>query len=141
MITLRHASTTAALLRGADHLLVLGSEAALKGKTRHPGLQGLSPEVQRLVAELLKDLSPGLGGAAAGTLCSEAPRRVAVGVLPNEVSRHNAPARAEASEGESRRASEKQISARARSPTCRAFQPRRDQRLALPASTVSARSK
>ena len=96
MITLRHASTTAALLRGADHLLVLGSEAALKGKARHPGLDGLSPEVQRLVAELLKDLSPGLGGAAAGTLCSEAPRRVAVGVLPNEVSRHNAPARAEA---------------------------------------------
>lgn len=96
MISLRHASTTAALLRGADHLLVLGSEAALKGDSMHPGLEGLSTEVRRLLAELMTDLAPGLEGAAAGTLCSEAPRRVAVGVLPNEVSRHNSPARAEA---------------------------------------------
>ena len=96
MITLRHASTTAALLRGADHLLVLGSEAALKEQARHPGLAGLSPEVQRLVTELLKDLSPGLGGAAAQALCSEAPRRVAVERAAERGLASQRPGRAEA---------------------------------------------
>ena len=82
-----------ALLKGADALLVVAPKARFEDGSF---LDCLPEPLMRLALDLASDLDPGRNGLAAGTLTGEAPRKLAVGVLPDEVSRHNSPARAEA---------------------------------------------
>lgn len=95
MSTLRLASSLSALLRGADHLLVIAPQAVWQAG-EHATLREFPDATREILLELAADAKPGLEGAAAGSLAPGSPRRVAVGVLPNEVSRHNSPSRAEA---------------------------------------------
>ena len=93
MTRIRFTKTIDSLLKGADHLLIV----APKSRFDHPDFLDRLPETLRhLALELAGDLEPKLNGAVAGTLTSDSPRRLSVAVLPDEVSRHNAPSRAEA---------------------------------------------
>ena len=80
----------AALLKGAETLLVV---APARGLRRFPHI--LSKPFERLVGELAKEAKPGDRGAVATTLTGGKPRRLAVGSLPDKVSRHNCEARPE----------------------------------------------
>jgi probable aminopeptidase NPEPL1 len=95
MTTLRYPRTIDSLLRGTDHLLVVGSEATLKAK-RNAGLSALPKEIRACCKDLASDLKAGRRGNAAGSLCAGSVRKVAIGMLPDRVSRHNSPSRAEA---------------------------------------------
>jgi len=95
MTTLRYPRTIDSLLRGTDHLLVVGSEATLKAK-RSAGLSALPKEIRACCKDLASDLKAGRRGNAAGSLCAGSVRKVAIGMLPDRVSRHNSPSRAEA---------------------------------------------
>lgn len=95
MTTLRYPRTIDSLLRGTDHLLVVGSEATLKAK-RNAGLSALPKEIRACCKDLASDLKAGRRGNAAGSLCAGSVRKVAIGMLPDKVSRHNSPSRAEA---------------------------------------------
>lgn len=93
MTRIRLTKSPATLLKGVDRLLVI----APKRTFDDGGFLDVLPEpLMRFAVDLASDLQPGLGGAAAGTLTGSSPRKLAVGVLPDEVSRHNSPARAEA---------------------------------------------
>lgn len=72
-------------------LLLVPAARARKPKAFAP----LPPAVQRVLAELVRDLEPGRLGTLAESLTGTKPARVAVGLLPDRVSRHNAPSRAE----------------------------------------------
>ncbi len=80
-------------LLGGDYLLVVGSMKTLQDGSR---LDCLPEELMRLAVDLMTDLDAGERGAAAGTLTGGTPRKLAIGALPDEVSRYNSPARAEA---------------------------------------------
>ncbi|MAE46093.1 MAG: peptidase M17 [Planctomycetes bacterium] len=95
MTILRYPRTIDSLLRGTDHLLVVGSEATLKAK-RNAGLSTLPKEIRACCKDLASDLKAGRRGNAAGSLCAGSVRKVAIGMLPDRVSRHNSPSRAEA---------------------------------------------
>ena len=56
----------------------------------------LDPAEKQLAVNLAADLQPGDRGASRGSVTSGRPRRLLVGVLPDEVSRYNTPARAAA---------------------------------------------
>ncbi len=93
MTRIRMTRSMSALLKGADALLVVAPKARFEDGSF---LDCLPEPLMRLALDLASDLDPGRNGLAAGTLTGEAPRKLAVGVLPDEVSRHNSPARAEA---------------------------------------------
>jgi len=94
MTRIRFTRSTKTLLGGADALLVVAPRARLRDGAF---LDATLPDVAAAFArDLASDVEPGLGGAAAGTLTGDRPRKLAVGVLPDAVSRHNAPSRAEA---------------------------------------------
>ena len=93
MTRIRMTRSMSALLKGADALLVVAPKARFEDGSF---LDCLPEPLMRLALDLASDLEPGRNGLAAGTLTGEAPRKLAVGVLPDEVSRHNSPARAEA---------------------------------------------
>ncbi|EDM75020.1 putative leucyl aminopeptidase [Plesiocystis pacifica SIR-1] len=63
------------------------------GKKKFPKLLG--KKLDALAVELAKDVSVGDLGGAAKTLTGSEPRQLAVGLLPNRVSRYNTPTRAE----------------------------------------------
>lgn len=92
MTKIRFTKSIPSLLEG-DYLLVVGTESTLRDGAL---LDCLPEEHMRLALDLLTDLRPGERGAAAGTLTNSVPRKLAVGVLPDSVSRYNSPARAEA---------------------------------------------
>lgn len=82
------------LLRGSRTLLVVATARTWK-KRRFPGV--LSEKLRGLAIDLARDVGPGDNGNVQSTLTGgTAPRRLAAGVLPDQVSRHNSPARAEA---------------------------------------------
>ncbi len=93
MTRIRIAKTVDSLLKGADALLIVAPKARLDDGSF---LDCLPEPIMRFALDLASDLEPGLTGLAAGSLTGDSPRKVAVGVLPDEVSRHNSPARAEA---------------------------------------------
>ncbi|NVB42358.1 leucyl aminopeptidase family protein [Pseudenhygromyxa sp. WMMC2535] len=62
-------------------------------KNRLPSLLGKKND--ELVLELAKDVKPGDLGSAGTTLTGREPRQLAIGMLPNDVSRANSPTRAE----------------------------------------------
>jgi probable aminopeptidase NPEPL1 len=84
--------STAAALSGADEVLVVAPARTLARAFVEAVLGKKDAKVLRRLAE---DLSPGARGACASTL-GERARWLRLGVLPDEVSRHNCPARAEA---------------------------------------------
>jgi len=94
MTRIRYVKSAAALLKGKDALLLVAPKRAFDDGTF---LEALPEEHMRLALELVKDTAPGQAGSAAGTLVAGgAPRKLAIGVLPDTVSRHNSPSRAEA---------------------------------------------
>jgi probable aminopeptidase NPEPL1 len=84
--------STAAALSGADEILVVAPARTLDGAFMDAVLGKKDGKVLRRLAE---DLSPGSRGCWASTL-GHGSRWLRLGVLPDEVSRHNSPARAEA---------------------------------------------
>ena len=93
MTRIRITKTRSSLLKGADALLIVATKSRFDDGSF---LDELPEPIMRLALDLASDLEPGLTGVAAGTLTGDEPRKLAVGVLPDTVSRHNSPARAEA---------------------------------------------
>lgn len=93
MANIGFATSVKTALKGAKSVVLLAPAAAVERKS-YPNLLGDAHD--ELVLELAKGLSPGDCGACASSLCSNEPRKLVVGVLPDRVSRYNAPARAEA---------------------------------------------
>ncbi len=100
VIPISFAGSVKALLRGARTLVVVAPASRLT-KGRFPK-KVLDKKLSDLVAELAQDASPGLRGTTARTLVpgggrakAQLPRWLVLGVLPDAVSRHNCPARAE----------------------------------------------
>jgi len=89
---LRCPKTVPALLRGADHVLVVVPQAAANPRV----LKKVLPDHSSLAANLAKATSPGLLGSVSTSLTEKGDLRLSVGVIPDEGSRHNSPARAEA---------------------------------------------
>ena len=92
MSSIGFASSTNSLLKGAKSIAVIGS-ASVFDKQRFPKLLG--KKLDALVVELAKTIEPGDLGASATTLTGAEPSLLGVGVLPDKVSRYNAPSRGE----------------------------------------------
>ncbi len=94
MPDIRFASKVSSALRGAEAVIVVASKSALDaGYHRTVIGHDWASALDRAV----EDTKPGDMGAVGGTYGPEgAPRRLAVCVLPDTVSRHNAPSRSEA---------------------------------------------
>ncbi len=92
MTQLRFTRSISALLKGTETLLVVAPRARFEDGAF---LEVLGEECMRLGLELASETQPGDMGCAAGTLTSGAPRKLAVGVLPDRLSRYNSPSRAE----------------------------------------------
>jgi probable aminopeptidase NPEPL1 len=86
------ASSTTSLLKGAKTIAVIGS-ASVFDKQRFPKLLG--KRLDALAVELAKTVEPGDLGSSATTLTGAEPTLLGVGVLPDKVSRYNAPSRGE----------------------------------------------
>jgi probable aminopeptidase NPEPL1 len=86
------ATSTKTLLKGAKTVAVIGSASAFD-KRRFPKLLG--KKFDALAVELAKTVDAGDMGGAATTLSGGEPGLLAVGVLPDTVSRYNAPSRGE----------------------------------------------
>ena len=90
--TLSFAPNLPALLQGSRVVLVVAPASVFAGEL--PSL--LPGPAQTLLTELARDTKPGDLGSVASTLTGLAePRRVAIGVLPDQGSRYNSPARGE----------------------------------------------
>ena len=81
----------AGLLKQTDTLLIVAPVSRFQDGAF---LEVLPEEHMRLALELAQDVKSGDMGGAAGTLTGSAPRKLGIGVLPDELSRHNAPSRA-----------------------------------------------
>ena len=90
-----YSKNVAALLKGADSLVVVAPKKSLAkfSKIKLPKIFG--KKLEDLVRELARDLSPGDLGVSASTLTGTNPRRLVVGCLPDTVSRYNCKARPE----------------------------------------------
>ena len=93
MTRIRFTKSATSLLKGVDALQIVAPKARFEDGAF---LDMFPEEVMRLALGLAEDLEPGMVGAAAGTLTGVSPRKLAIGVLPDRVSRHNSPARSEA---------------------------------------------
>ena len=82
-----------ALLKGAKRVVVVAPKRNFSSK-RYPKLLG--KRLDTLAQDLAKEVGPGDLGGSGSTLTRTEPKTLAIGVLPNTVSRHNAPSRAEA---------------------------------------------
>lgn len=90
--TLSFAQSLPNLLQGSRNVLVVAPAALASGEL--PAL--LPAPAQALLAELARDIKPGDLGNVGSTLTgAEGPRRISLGVLPDQGSRYNSPARAE----------------------------------------------
>jgi len=90
MSRITYTKSARALLKGAAHLLVI---APAKAFADGSFLQVLPEELMRLALDLAADTKPGRTGGTATSLTGGGPRRLTIGVLPDEVSRHNAASR------------------------------------------------
>jgi len=91
--TIGFASSLKTLIKAAKTVMVV-APAALFGKaSKLPPLLGKKND--ELLAELARELKPGDLGSAATTLTGREPRSLAIGLLPDTLSRYNAPSRAE----------------------------------------------
>ena len=81
MTRISYTKSVSMLLKGADRLLIVATRAAFDDG----GFLDLLPEeLMRLALDLASDTQPGGRGAAAGTLTGIQPRKLAIGVLPDE---------------------------------------------------------
>jgi len=92
MTRIRFTKSFSSLLKGADALLVVAPRARFEDGAF---LDALPEEHMRLCLDLASDTEPGDLGNAAGTLTGSSPRKLAIGVLPDALSRHNSPSRAD----------------------------------------------
>ncbi|MCA9657068.1 MAG: leucyl aminopeptidase family protein [Myxococcales bacterium] len=92
MPTLSFANSVRAALKGCDAAVVVAAASAF-AENALPAL--FDPPVQKLAVELGALAKPGLLGGCASTLTGHDPGRLYVGVLPETLSRYNAPSRAE----------------------------------------------
>ncbi|MEZ4382040.1 MAG: leucyl aminopeptidase family protein [Nannocystaceae bacterium] len=92
MPTLSFANSVRSALKGCDAAVVVAAASAF-AENALPAL--FDPPVQKLAVELGALAKPGLLGGGASTLTGGAPGRLYVGVLPETLSRYNAPSRAE----------------------------------------------
>ncbi|MFT5051712.1 MAG: putative aminopeptidase NPEPL1 [Chlamydiales bacterium] len=95
MTKMRSAKTLAALLKGADSLLVIGSGKRLRSKGRRGATAMLPAMVARAVRDLASQVSAGPMGREVTTWTGASPARLGVGLLPEETSRYNTPSHAE----------------------------------------------
>jgi probable aminopeptidase NPEPL1 len=86
------ANSTKTLLKGAKTVAVIGP-ASLFRQSKLPKLLG--KKLDGLIVALAKELDPGDLGSAGSTLTGTEPVRLAVGVLPDRLSRYNSESRAE----------------------------------------------
>jgi probable aminopeptidase NPEPL1 len=86
------ATSTKTLLKGAKTVAVIGPASAFTQRSL-PKLLG--KKLDALLLELAKELEPGDLGAAATTLTGADPGRLALGVLPDRLSRYNSETRAD----------------------------------------------
>ena len=92
MIEIAVARNLKSLIKGARRVAVVGPKRIFTPK-RFPRLMG--KRLDDLAVALSKEANPGLLGSTATTLAGKDIHTLAVGVLPDEVSRHNSPSRAE----------------------------------------------
>ena len=92
MSSIGFASSKKTLLKGAKAVAVI-APASVFDKRRFPKLLG--KKLDGLALELAKGTKPGDLGASATTLTGSDPAKLGVGVLPDRLSRYNAPSRAE----------------------------------------------
>ncbi len=92
MTRIRFTKTISTLLSGTDTLLVVAPAQAFADGSF---LDVLPEELMRAALDLATDTTPGDLGTAASTLTGVKPRKLAIGVLPDQLSRYNAPSRAE----------------------------------------------
>lgn len=90
MSRITYTKSAKTLLKGAAHLLVIAPAKAFEDGSF---LQVLPEDLMRLALDLASDTKPGRTGSTASTLTGSDPRRLTIGVLPDEVSRHNAASR------------------------------------------------
>lgn len=93
------ARSTAAALKGKQHVLLLAPRARLQDGLWRRVLGEGSPELSAALGHMVSETEPGALGACATTWTDGArgrPRRVTLGVLPDRVSRHAAPSRGHA---------------------------------------------
>lgn len=90
---LTFARTPKALSNGARHLVVIAPTRRL-AKNRIPASIGPA-KLRRQISELARENEAGERGASGTTLTGGKPARLTVLVLPDDVSRYNAPSRAE----------------------------------------------
>src|SRR5690606_28618317 len=86
------ANSTKTLLKGAKTVAVIGPAPACKQRSL-PKLLG--KKLDNLLRELAKELEPGDLGAAATSVAGADPGRLALGVLPDQLSRYNSETRAD----------------------------------------------
>jgi probable aminopeptidase NPEPL1 len=86
------AKDVASAVKGARTLLVVGAQSVFD-KKRFPKVA--PPRVRPFLLDVAEDTKPGDLGATGTSLTQSTPRKVIAGVLPDKVSRYNAPSRAE----------------------------------------------
>ncbi len=102
MLPLSYAATVRALQRGLKHLVVVAPAGTFKRKADKAKLsKALGKRMADYAVALAAEASPGRRGASASSLFkppgskANAPARITVGVLPDELSRYNSPSRAD----------------------------------------------
>jgi len=89
--SISYANSLKGLLKGTRTVLVVATANTFT-KKRMPKLLGKRND--ELMLDLAKDVIVGDLGGVATTLTGKEPRQIAVGALPNQISRYNAPSRA-----------------------------------------------
>jgi probable aminopeptidase NPEPL1 len=92
VIEIHHVKNVAGVVANAGYLLVIAPKSAFS-KAKFPPL--FDEDATQLLLEAAAEVTPGDTGGIASTLTGGKPKRIAAGVLPNGVSRHNSPTRAE----------------------------------------------
>ena len=92
MTKISYPKDVAALTRGTDALLVVAPKKTLRKSVLQ---KLLDPAAAAAAVTLANQTAPGDQGATGSTLCDSGPATLLVGVLPDTVSRYNAPSRAE----------------------------------------------
>ena len=91
MIRISYPATAAAAAKGADALLIVAPQSCWTTTAFPRG--AADAKSKKLLVDLATDAKPGRLGAVASTIGGSEVRRLLAGVLPDDVSRYNAPSR------------------------------------------------
>ncbi len=94
VIKITHPRNVATLLRSLDEFVIVAPAAALSARSK--ALRGLPEHVRAAALDLADEIGRSTTTGLATTRLEDGPERLYVLVLPDGVSRHNCPARAEA---------------------------------------------